>query len=270
MAVEGWPAELSLATCQAHNTVPISLALAGYLTEQLGLPVDFRDGEWQHMFQEITAGRIAIGWICGRPYTRLIDEARAPIHLLAAPVMAGARYGGRPIYFSDVVVRSDSRFQQFDSLRGASWAYNEPGSQSGYHVTRHYLAQRGESGQFFGRVVASGAHLLSLAMVLDGSVDASAIDSTVLEWETERDPTLADRLRIIEVLGPSPIPPLVITAALPDGVVAVIRDLLLNLHTSPSGRAILALGGLARFAAVTDSDYDVIRRMSVETQGIEL
>lgn len=270
MAATERPVELSLATCQAHNTVPISRALAAYLTDQLGLSVRYRDGDWQESFQAIVAGRIGIGWICSRPYTRLIDEERAPIRLLAAPVMAGARYGGRPIYFSDVIVRRDSRFRQFDDLRGASWAYNEPGSQSGYHITRHYLAQRGERGPFFGRVVGSGAHLRSIEMVLAGAVDASAIDSTVLEWEMARDPTLAKRLRIIEVFGPSPIPPLVISAVLPDDLAADIQALLLSLHTSQAGRQLLAVGNLDRFAAVTDSDYDPIRRMAEEAVNISL
>ncbi len=262
--------ELSLATCQAHNTVPISRALADYLSDRLGQPVGYRDGDWQEAYHDIATGHIAIGWICGRPYTRLIDEARAPIRLLAAPVMAGERYAGRPIYFSDVIVGRDSRFRRFDDLRGASWAYNEPGSQSGYHITCHYLARRGERGRFFGRVVASGAHLRSLALVLEGVVDASAIDSTVLEGEMARDPTVAERLRTIEVFGPSPIPPLVISAALPAELAADIQSLLLSLHTFAVGRELLALGSLDRFVAVTDSDYDPIRRMAAESVGISL
>lgn len=262
--------ELSLATCQAHNTVPISRSLVDYLANRLGRPVRYRDGDWQEAYHDIAAGRIDIGWICGRPYTRLIDEARAPIRLLAAPVMAGARYGGRPIYFSDVIVRRDSRVQTFDDLRGASWAYNEPGSQSGYHVTCHYLAKRGERGPFFGRVVASGAHLRSLAMVLAREVDASAIDSTVLEWEIARNPALAERLRIVTVLGPSPIPPLVISTTLPDELVAGIQALLLNMHISPRGQEVLALGDLDRFVAVSDNDYDPIRQMAREATGISL
>ena len=174
-------AALTLATCQAGNTVPISRALARYLRQRLGQPVRFLDGaDWRASYAAIAAGEIDIGWICGRPYVELL-AAGAPISLLAAPVMAGARYGGRPIYFSDVVVRRDSRFQSFADLRGASWATNEPGSQSGYHVTRYHLARLGEMGRYFGRAVASGGHARSLQMVLAGEVDASAIDSTVLE-----------------------------------------------------------------------------------------
>jgi phosphonate transport system substrate-binding protein len=263
---------LALVTCQAHNTVPISRALARYLSERLARPVRFRDDlDWRDAYRGVIAGEIAIGWICGHPYTRLVDVERAPIELLAAPVMAGERYEGRPIYFSDVVVRGDSPFRHFADLRGASWAYNEPGSQSGYHITRYHLARMGENmagqgpaefGGFFGRVVATGAHLHSLQMVLAGDIVASAIDSTVLEWEIERDPTLAGRIRIIETLGPSPIPPLVVSKHLSPALRADMRRLLLALPEDDEGRALLALGRLVRFAPVDDAGYDAIRHMA--------
>jgi len=264
-------AALILATCQAHNTVPISRALADYLSERLAIPVAFAgDADWQVCFRGIAGGDIALGWICGRPYTRLVDDRRAPIRLLVAPVMAGERYGGRPVYFSDVVVRADSPFRRFDDLRGASWAYNEPGSQSGYTITQYRLAMMGEGGDFFGRVVGSGAHVRSLAMVLSGEVDASAIDSTVLEWELAGDPDLGRRLRIIDTFGPSPIPPLVASTRLDPALFASIRDLLLSLHETAEGRAILEIGRLARFAAVTDGDYDAIREMAEICTGVVL
>jgi phosphonate transport system substrate-binding protein len=260
--------DLTLVTCQAHNTVAISRALAGVL----GRPLRYlEDADWQDSYRRIAAGEIAVGWICGRPYVRLADEG-APIHLLAAPVMAGERYGGRPVYFSDVVVRRDSPYTTFAELRGATWAYNEPGSQSGYHVTRYHLARLGvKPGEsFFGRSQATGAHLNSLAMVLSGAADASAIDSTVLEWELAADPGLAEHIRVIDAIGPSPVPPLVVSTRVPDDVTAEWRRRLLALHQTEAGRQALAVGRLARFAAVTDADYDPIRAMERAAEGILL
>ena len=262
-------AALTLATCQADNTVPISRALAGYLSQRLGQPVRFLEGaDWRESYAAIAAGGIDFGWICGRPYVELL-AAGAPLALLAAPVMTGTRYGGRPIYFSDVVVRRDSHFQSFADLRGTSWAYNEPGSQSGYHITRYHLARLGEAGGYFGRVIASGSHARSLEMVLAGEVDASAIDSTVLEWTLAHAPALGEGIRVIETLGPSPIPPLVVSG---EGGLAVrekARAALLALPKTAEGRAILALGGLGRFAAIDDSDYDTIRTMAKTANAAE-
>lgn len=261
---------LTLTTCQAHNTVPICRALAGYLSRVMSQEVRYLDDlSWQVAYERVAAGTIDIAWICGRPYTQLIDSGAA-VSLLAAPVMAGERYDNRPIYFSDVVVRRDSAFTRFEDLRGAAWAYNEPGSQSGYHITRYHLARVAGGGHFFGSVIGSGAHVKSLQMVLEGEVDASAIDSTVLEWELTSDPALGDRLRVIEVLGPSPIPPLVVASSEGLALLPGLREALLNLDATDEGRAVLAMGRLSRFAAVTDGDYDTIRLMDEMSAGVDL
>ena len=84
--------------------------------------------------------------MCSLPYVefeRRVSRRRVPI---AAPVLRGERYGGRPIYFSDVIVHRDSPYRSFLDLRGRSWAYNEPLSQSGYGITRyHLLEHRGDA-----------------------------------------------------------------------------------------------------------------------------
>ena len=84
------------------------------------------------------------------------------MELLAVPVPAGYRYQGQPVYFSDVMVRDGSAFRIFRELRGAVWAYNEPRSHSGYNVVRAYLSGLGETPGFFGKIVESGAHTVSL------------------------------------------------------------------------------------------------------------
>jgi phosphonate transport system substrate-binding protein len=181
-----------------------------------------------------------------------------------------ARYLDAPIYFSDVVVRGGSPYQALADLRGRSWAYNEPGSQSGYNITRYTLAERGLGEGFFGRAVASGAHQTSLQMVLRGEVDASAIDSTVLEQELRDDPSFGAQIRIIDTFGPSPIPPWVAPIGQDPELSLRLRGCLLDMETDPQGQAILAQAGMARFAAVSDADYDPIREMERIAQDVRL
>jgi phosphonate transport system substrate-binding protein len=75
-----------------------------------------------------------------------------------------------------VVVARDTSYHSFADLRGASWAYNEPSSWSGYWVT---LAQVG-NWSYFEEVVAAGYHQRALRMVAAGKVDGAAIDCQVL------------------------------------------------------------------------------------------
>jgi phosphonate transport system substrate-binding protein len=259
---------LSLVTCQAINTVAVSRAIAQYLSELLPVTVEFRhDIPWQEAYRLVGEGKMDLAWICGMPYVRLVDRPNPPVRLLAAPVMAGARYEDRPVYFSDVVVRRDSPFQTFADLRGASWAYNEPGSQSGYHITRYRLATMGEGWSFFGRLVGTGAHRRSLRMVMSGEIDASAIDSTVLEWVLAEQPEIGEAIRIIDTLGPSPIPPWVASQETAAQHGETLREILMEMHHSAGGKQALGIGGLSRFAVVNDADYNPIRTMALKAEN---
>lgn len=190
--------------------------------------------------------------------TRRRSAAYEPI---AAPVLQGERYRGRPIYFSDVIVRVDSGIGCFGDLRGHTFAVNERASHSGYGIVRYHLVTRGATRGFFGAVIESGAHQTSIRMVADGEVDASAIDSHVLALEMRDDASLGQRLRVIETLGPSTIQPVVASAKVPASLRARVRDLLLGLGDDPSARGFLDAGLIERFVAATASTYDDIREM---------
>ncbi len=219
--------------------------IAAHLGDRLGEPVEYReDVDWRERQRMLLEGSAHLGFLCGLPYTR---EARR-LSLLAAPVFKGPRYEDRPIYYSDVVVRADSPYRSFADLRGARLAYNEPGSQSGHNIVKFQLALLGQTEAFFGKVVESGAHAESVELIRRGEVDASAIDSTVLERMDQTG------LRIVGVLGPSPIQPIVASHAVPAATCERLRTILLAMEFPPDSP-------FRRLAEVHDSDYDEIRRM---------
>ncbi len=262
---------IQLTTCQAANTHAVTEAIASYLSQQLELETRFViEPPWDECLQYVLAGKIQIGWMCGYPYVQTVAKPEPPVELLALPVFAGERYDNRPVYFSDVVVRQDSPITKFEELRGATWAYNEVGSQSGYHIVRYKLAQLGTNGHFFDRIVPSGGHLLSLRMVLAQEADSAALDSTVMDAALRDDPNLADQIRIIEVLGPSPIPPWVIHKSVPAPLRQSIRQALTQMHLNPAGQEVLGVGHMVRFETAVDTHYNPIRQMLQACQGIHL
>lgn len=189
------------------------------------------------------------------------------LHPLAAPVLDEPRYEDRPVYFSDVIVRAESPVGSFGDLRGRSWAYNDPDSLSGCLLVRHHLMQMGESEAFFGGNTFSGRHQESIRRVVNGEVDASAIDSQVLGVECLRDPDLARQIRVIAVLGPSTIPPVVATGSVPVEIQARAGDAICALATDPASRDVLASGLIRRFIPIEDRAYDDVRqKMAVVDQ----
>jgi phosphonate transport system substrate-binding protein len=262
---------LRFTSCQAPVAEAFCSAVARFVGEYVGVEVEFVDGmPWQERLAEFDAGRIHVCWMCGLPYVWRADRPEAAVELLAALVPVEARCAGRAVYFSDVVVRRDSPWRSFAELEGRRWAYNEPTSHSGYNATRHRLAQMGRDRGFFGRVTATGSHEASLRLLFQGDVDASAVDSTVLDLLSRRDPSLGWRLRTIDSFGPSPNPPWVIARTVPHELRAAIRGALLAMTSDPRGQAVLASGLASRFAIVADSDYDPIRRMAEEGDRVEL
>jgi phosphonate transport system substrate-binding protein len=97
---------------------------------------------------------------------------------------------------------------------------------------------------------------------LNAQVDASAIDTTVLDWVLFKQPEVEARIRVIATIGPSPIPPWVVSTRLPEQVRSALRRTLFNMHEDTEGRSILTGGRIMRFIAARDNDYDPIRRMA--------
>jgi phosphonate transport system substrate-binding protein len=105
-------------------------------------------------------------------------------------------------------------------------------------------------------------------MILDGRVDSSAIDSTVLEMEIANHPSISDRIRVIEILGPSPIPPWVVSRDLSGSLKDSLRSVFLEMHQNDAGRTILREAMIDRFASVSDHNYDPIREMELIAQTV--
>lgn len=249
---------LRFATFLAPNLYPLYAYLTGYLGRRLGVPTQlFVGSSYRQMLT-----RADVGFLCGLAYVELNAAPDRLLEALAAPVLRGERYGGRPVYYSEVVVRRDSPIHSFAELRGRSWSYNEPWSHSGYGITRYHLVRLGETRGFFAAVVDAGFHERSLELVCSGAVDASAVDSHVLAVLLRDRPELADRLRVVESLGPSTIQPLAAARRLPQSLREDIRGALLEVDGEPEAREPLDHALVDRFVAVEDASYDDLRSMA--------
>jgi len=256
---------LRFASFLAPSVYPVYEYISEYVGRKLGLPTQLEIGTSFAQFEE---DRADVGFICGLPYVRLRQQPSPPVELLAAPILQGARYEGRPIYFSDVIVRADSPYWSFADLRGSVWSYNDSESQSGYGITLHTLVSMGETNGFFGTVVEAWFHQESIRLVSEGKVDASAIDSQVLAIAIRANPELATHLRVIASLGPSTIQPVVAACRLPDSLKADIRRALLSMADDQEARERLGDALFERFVSVPDSHYDDIRAMQLGAEAV--
>src|SRR6266550_3364745 len=248
---------LVFANFLAPNMTSVYAGVAERVGQALEVPALLIE---ESRFEQLRNGSVGVAFLCGLPYVRLCAEQPGMLRPLAAPVLDEARYQDRPVYFSDVIVGRDSLFRSFDDLRGQSWAYNEAGSFSGWLLVRHHLLQMGETESFFGRVTFTGRHQESIRKVVEGAVDAAAIDSHVLGVERLRNPELVSQLRVIASFGPSTIPLVVATDCVPATLQAQIGAALCELGGDAGSRRLLASGLIRRFTPIDDRAYDDIRQ----------
>jgi phosphonate transport system substrate-binding protein len=244
-----------VANCLAPHLGWFYRFLAGHMADRLSRPVEFiEDAAYEQL------GAVDVVFVCSLAYLEHPAILRR-FEPIAAPVLSGARYGSRPVYYSDVIVRHDSSVRSFADLRGLSWAYNEKLSQSGYGITRYHLARLGETDGFFGQVIEAGRHERVIQLVARGEIDAAAIDSHVLDTYLDLYPQLAPSLRVIDSLGPSPIQPVAVSRNLSRRCKDDLRTALVQVEHDPSGQTHLARARVQRFVSVDEGTYDPVRRM---------
>lgn len=244
---------------------PLCRAFLTQLSPRLGVDCYFLDGAWPTRLAQLSRHVPDVAWICGLLHvTNESADSRWPYEPIAAPVMRGARYGGLPVYFSDLIVRTDSPIHTLADIRDKRWAVNEQSSLSGYQMLNCSLEQDRYGRRFGGEVVLTGTHLRSIKAVLQRSADFATIDSTVWDAYAAQNPKQRRLLRVVTSLGPFPAPPIVVKKNAPLALRLAVQQALLDLHQTPQALSAMALLQTARFAPVTNADYDSIRALHAD------
>lgn len=230
--------------------------LLKYIEKKLDIHVKFLDKDsYAEINKLMKDGTVDVGFICGRPYVDAHDQFG--IELLVAP-----QAYGETVYYSYIIVRSDSPIKDLAGLRGKSFAFADPMSNSGKLVPTYILARKGETPKtYFQKYIYTFAHDKSIKAVAQGIVDGAAVDSLIWEFENKMNPEITGKTKVILKSAPHGIPPVVVRPNLDADVKKKIREVFLNLHEDEEGRAILKGMMIEKFVVVNDSLYDSIRQM---------
>lgn len=233
-----------------------------YLSNKVGRKVSFVSGfSYETINAMLDSGMVDVGFICGLPYTMKHDVTHPSVELIAAPVMIDKKYNNKPVYYSYIITHKDNKATSFLDLRGSTFTYNDEISNSGYNMPRSYMIELGVTTGFFGRIKRSGSHEESIRQVATKEADISAVDSLIYDYDLLHNPVFVKNTKIIKVLGPAGIPPVVISTKTPLEIRNLIRDSLIDMNNDPEGRIILNQALVDRFVHVEDSNYDSIRKM---------
>jgi phosphonate transport system substrate-binding protein len=263
---------------RASSTPPLRVAVAAmispketfnlyrqilaYLGRKLDKDLEFVQrktyGEIDELLQK---SQIDLAFICSGPYVS--GRERFGFESLAVPEVRGSHF-----YHSYLIVNKDSSFQRLEDLRGRTFAFTDPDSNTGRLVPTFWLAEMQEKpATFFSRIVYTYSHDNSIMAVARNLVDGATVDSLIWEFYQEKTPAFTAKTRIIKKSEPYGIPPLVASRDLPTPMKQRLREILFTMHQDPEGKKILAELMIDRFIPPQEAWYENLRRMHQSLAG---
>ncbi|WP_235913292.1 PhnD/SsuA/transferrin family substrate-binding protein [Brucella tritici] len=234
------------------NDLEVLDELQVYLSGAVGQKVQLVT---QRTYQEVTAllisGNLEAAWICGYPFMKY----RSELDLVATPL-----WRGQPLYQSYLIVAHHRDIRTFDACRGDIHAFSDPDSNSGYLVTKTYLAERGVTEEaFFRKSFFTYGHRNVIRAVASGLADSGSVDGYVWEVMKQTEPELVSKTKVLVKSDWHGFPP--VAAAIgqrQSQTVARIRHALLQMDKDEKGRSVLERLQLDGFTQVPPQNYDSI------------
>jgi len=200
-------------------------------------------------------GEVKVAFICSAPYVQ--NREMFGIELLAAP-----NVNGKATYHSYIIVHKDSPIKSFAGLKGKTFAFVDPRSNSGKLYPTYVLKTMGSIPEnFFKSFTYSYSHNKSVELVAKKIVDGAAVESIVYEYMVKKNSPYVKQTRIIQRSPPFGMPPVVVTRDIDANLKKKIKDAFLNMHRTEKGRVILNAMMIDSFVQMSDKAYDSIREM---------
>ncbi|MEZ4406257.1 MAG: phosphonate ABC transporter, permease protein PhnE [Polyangiales bacterium] len=245
-------------------------ALARELSTRIHVPVRASVTlDYTTLVEGMRSGHIHVAWLTPSPL--VLAERLFPVRVILTQVRRGV-----PSYYSAIVVREGSRYRSLADLRGASVAWVDPTSTSGFVIPRYLVMQAGfEPSRFFSRQVFAGGHDAAVIAVQRGQVDAAAV------WADPPNEGTGAWTRFLRNRPGPRLRPLVYSPAVPSDAIATseawarehprllssISAALVAIGQSEDGRALLRrMNGTDGFVPSDTSQYALVRRAFAATR----
>lgn len=232
--------------------------LAVYLGQKLNRPAQLVQGKtYDEINNLVREGTVTLAIVCTNAY--LEGQETFGMEALVVPQVKGVT-----VYYAYLIVPADSPARSLADLRGKTFAFSDPLSNTGRLVAVDQLLQMGTTPDaFFSRTIFTYSHDNSIKAVAENLVDGATVDNQVFDFLVAANSPLPARTRIVARYGPFGSPPLAVNPNLNPQVKAQLREILLTMDADDAGRAILVKIGIDRFVVPDDRTYDSVRAMRV-------
>ncbi|MDP3298135.1 MAG: phosphate/phosphite/phosphonate ABC transporter substrate-binding protein [Thermodesulfovibrionia bacterium] len=228
--------------------------LLNYIGEKMGRPVKLIDREkYAEIIALLKTGYLDIAFVCSKPYVD--GHKEFGLELLVVP-----QVNGKTEYYSYIIVPVDSPVKTFEELRGKTFAFTDPGSNTGKLVPAHMLFKMNETpDSFFKEYIFTYDHDKSIKAVAKKIVDGASVDSLIWDYYNKFNPELTSKTKIILKSPPYGITPVVVPPGLDPEIKNKLRKIFLDIHKDEEGKKILEGMMIDKFVAGNDASYNSIR-----------
>ncbi len=227
-----------------------------YIGEKMGYEIQLIQRKTYSEVNELFLKRlIDIAFICSGPYAT--GKQKNGFEGLATPVVRG-----KPFYQSYLIVHKNSSYNSLEDLKGKIFAFTDPDSNTGSLVPRYWLSELNETPvSFFKRTTYTYSHDNSIMAVAKGLVDGASVDGHKWEFYNTKNPYFTLKTRVIKKSDYFGSPPLVASSALDSQLKSKIQKIVLNMHYTDEGKAILKNLLIDKFQQLQDKWYRKVQYM---------
>ncbi|MCX8017573.1 MAG: PhnD/SsuA/transferrin family substrate-binding protein [Rhodocyclaceae bacterium] len=232
---------------------------AVYLEARMAAPVEFvQFSTYNQVVDALRGGQLDCAWVCGYPYVLHRQE----LQLVCVPL-----WRGRPLYQSFLIADERATVRGLQDLRGQSFAYSDPLSNSGYLYVQYLLRQQHlDPAQYFARTFFTYSHRHVVEAVAQGLAVAGAVDGYVWETMAEILPSTTRPTRVVLRSPSFGFPPIVAPRTASAAFIQRLTEALKGMAGDSEGREVLGELRLDGFTSATPALYASIAAMARTTQ----
>ncbi len=224
------------------------------LAIHLGRRVEFKQRTTYEEVNELLAQNLVdMAFVCSGAYIQGADY----MELLFVPVV-----NGKPLYRGYVITHKNSEVQRFEDFEGLTFTFSDPLCFTGSLFVDLRLHQLGTNAEdFFGEIVYSLSHDLSIQMVARNVIDGAAVNGLIFDYMATYRPGYVSDLRIVEKTSAGGIPPVVNSLLMPRALRSEIQSFFVDMHKQEETGKILEKILVDKFVLADDTLYDSLREM---------
>ena len=266
------PDKLKIALLPDENAATViqdNKPLSNYLEDKLGKKIELIvTTDYSSMIEAMRFGRIDVAYFGPASYTIAKDKMKDG-KLDIAPFAARLK-GGSTTYQSVIIANADAGLDKMEDIKGKKLnvAFGDQASTSSHFAPKYTLMKLGIMPGADYKENFLGAHDAVAVNVQRGNAQVGGLSRPIFERLVEKGRIDKNKVKVLGYSADIPQYPWVMRTDMPAELQQAIRDAFLGLKKgTEAGDKVLKPFKADGFAAIEDTDYDIIRDIRKNVKG---